>query len=124
MKHLLVLCALLGTGLMHGLMSHSAPVFERSPLRSHRTEAKDLGGLLYCCGGPVCIPHEPCGPGHVSFRGALPALRLSERSSTANTLSTISHMMTNGSAEFCCGGPVCIPNEPCGSGGYRIAHDS
>jgi hypothetical protein len=37
-------------------------------LVSNSIETSNVAGSRDCCGGPLCIPHEPCGPGETKLK--------------------------------------------------------
>jgi hypothetical protein len=57
MKHLVLSLVLLGAGLTP---KQDVP----KPGEAPGAAANRLNQFLVCCGGPVCLPGDPCGPGN------------------------------------------------------------
>ncbi len=59
MKHIVLLVVLFGT------VAADKPTVKRFSLTSDPVIVDPAGtnhvGLMFCCGGPVCFPGEPCG---------------------------------------------------------------
>jgi hypothetical protein len=59
MKHLLVIVAVMAMGSTSG--SKASLLHDSSRLISTVEVGNERVGNRLCCGGPVCIPNEPCG---------------------------------------------------------------
>jgi hypothetical protein len=110
---------LFGMALMEAQTSKPISVADGSSFSTRRIETKGVPEVLFCCGGPMCIPDEPCGSGLLSLGASLIKPQASELLSVANGASLFSRSIetkNGGHLLLCCGGPMCIPGEPCGSG--------
>ncbi len=68
MKHLVVLLVLIATGVTAGRGTASLTVTTVRSLAFGGIETNNLATLGYCCGGPTCLPGEPCGSGGPRFK--------------------------------------------------------
>lgn len=120
MKQMIVMFVLLGAGVMEGQTAKPVALAEGVSLSAPQIETAALPELLLCCGGPMCIPGEPCGTALVLVGQGFIGRQASESVQNAGILRSSSRAAVEGNSVgkllWCCGGPMCIPNEPCGPG--------
>ncbi|GEM_PF-4955168 len=103
--------------------------WERSSLPSSASLSQQGAGIynnvqLYsCCGSPICLPSDPCDGGFM-LGAPLQSRQLNGSGVTvAGSAFWADISKANISAEglYCCGGPTCLPNEPCGNRNSEIS---
>jgi hypothetical protein len=62
MKQTVLMFVLIVAGASAGKTTAPSQIVAGS-LVSNSSETSNVAGSRDCCGGPLCIPHEPCGPG-------------------------------------------------------------
>jgi hypothetical protein len=67
MKQVVLVFILVAAGATAGRMTEPSQTAARS-LAINSVETNNVAGGSYCCGGPLCIPHEPCGSGATKLK--------------------------------------------------------
>lgn len=63
MKHMMLMFVFIVSGTTARLETAPLPLTGARTLSFRSIKASALGNVFECCGGPVCIPNEPCGSG-------------------------------------------------------------
>ena len=127
MRFVIVIVLLCGTGFTEDQTSKPVPLANNSFLSARGIATENVAeDLRLCCGGPTCIPGEPCGSGPLLLAAGSREPQPSDFFLLDNGLTFSRFVGTNDleKRSFCCGGPVCIPHEPCGSGTGKVSQTS
>lgn len=63
MRHLLVMFVFFAFGVTTSRHTAMLSIADAAPSVARSIKATTFGSVQFCCGGPACIPNEPCGGG-------------------------------------------------------------
>lgn len=119
MERRMFVVLVLVVSIVSGLVKFSGTLFAKNDARDSQvalaSRAFDLEmGPKLLADGPVCLPHEVCGP----QRAVVGRIAMSTESGIDEDLANVAgmHVVKRLSVEPPKDGPVCLPHEQCGPG--------